>query len=106
MMNCGRCPLAQLGQVKLIFCLASPSQILNAKCGKSFLFFIFPSIKKVNAGKLETVYKVWNRVIAKILASNELKRVQPALTIDSLNNRKDERDVLYYHKVTCEQAHL
>ena len=30
-----------LGQVNLIFCLVSPDQILNAKGGESFLFFIY-----------------------------------------------------------------
>jgi len=47
-----------LGQVKLIFCLASPNQILNAKCGKSFLFFIYTTIKKVNAEKIKAFCKV------------------------------------------------
>ena len=50
-------PPRGLFPLKLIFCLASPNQILNAKCGKSFLFFIYTTIKKVNAEKIKAFCK-------------------------------------------------
>ena len=45
-----------LGKGKLIFCLASPSQKVNAKCGIIFLFFILCKNENINAEKTKSFF--------------------------------------------------
>ena len=83
----------------MIFCLASPNQILNAKCGKSFLFLIYASIKKMNAENQKPFIGSGNASLRKRLHGSWLKRVKLALPIITLTNRQDGRDTrpkLYY----------
>ena len=42
--------------------------MLNAKCGKLFLFFIYTTIKKVNAEKIKGFCRVRKRFVDKAVA--------------------------------------